>query len=55
MVNIASKYLQNVTVSEAKVKQLKEQLAAAEKVTAANKVSLEKSKKQVCWIAIKCI
>ncbi|KAL4233593.1 Zinc finger C3H1 domain-containing protein [Mactra antiquata] len=46
LVNIAAKYLQNVTVSETKVQQLKEQLAAAEKITAANKAALEKSKKQ---------
>jgi hypothetical protein len=46
-VNQASKYLQNVKISEAKVKQLTEQLAAAEKVATANKDNLEKAKKQV--------
>ncbi|XP_045195741.2 zinc finger C3H1 domain-containing protein-like [Mercenaria mercenaria] len=46
LVNQASKYLQNVKISEAKVKQLTEQLAAAEKVATANKDNLEKAKKQ---------
>ena len=47
LLNQASKYLQNVKISEMKVKQLTEQLAAAEKVANANKDNLEKAKKQV--------
>lgn len=43
----AAKFLQNVRMSEAKVKQLTEQLAAAETLATANKTALEKAKKQV--------
>ncbi|XP_052237963.1 zinc finger C3H1 domain-containing protein-like isoform X2 [Dreissena polymorpha] len=42
----ASKYLQNVKVSEVKVAQLKEQLAAAETVATANRGALERTKTQ---------
>jgi len=51
----ATKFLKNVQVSEAKVRQLTEQLAAANKVANANREALEKAKKQVMgWLTTDC-
>ena len=51
----ATKFLKNVQVSETKVRQLTEQLAAANKVANANREALEKAKKQVMgWLTTDC-